>query len=80
MNPFWFATRLAGTALLTAGVITLVMRRLGPSSKQLVESAGHFRRGVQEFQKGFSAMMYGSSAPTTDEIKERRESKRITVE
>lgn len=80
MNPLWFATRLAGAALLTAGGLALLARRFGPDSKQLIESAGHFKRGMEEFQKGFSAVMFGSSHPSVDEVNKRREAKRITVE
>jgi len=80
MNPFWLMTRVAGMALLTAAGLSLAFRELRPKSPDLMSGLLHFRKGCDEFQKGFSAVFFGSSTDETRRSAETRESSRIPIE
>lgn len=80
MNPFWLVTRVAGAALLTAAAGTMVLKRLSSGSPDMVAGAIHFRKGMEEFQKGLSAVFLGTSDADAEKAREARESSRIPIE
>ena len=79
MNPFWLMTRVAGVALLTAAGLSLAFRELRPKAPDLVAGTIHFRRGCEEFQKGISAIVFGSAGDSRHSTA-ARESARIPIE
>lgn len=80
MNPFVFAARVAGVTLLTAGGLTLFMMRRAPRKSELITGAAHFRRGFDEFQKGFRTILFGSGDPSPEEVRKERESSRVAID
>jgi hypothetical protein len=81
MNPIWFIVRTAGIALITAGGATLMMKKLAPKASDLVAGAIHFKKALNEFQKGARTILFGPPEPTTPEaIKARKESARIRIQ
>jgi nitrogen fixation protein FixH len=79
MNPFWFALRVAGVTVLTVGGVTYAMSKAASRSCDVVGGAAHFRRGFEEFQKGFEKMFLGTRRPTPEEAKKQKEAKRIPI-
>lgn len=81
MNPFWFAMKVGGLALVTAAGTALVMKKLFPKPADLMAGAIHFKKGVEEFQKGLSSVFLGTTEALDSEAqKKRRESSRIHIE
>jgi hypothetical protein len=80
MNFIWQIARVMGIAAITAGGIRLLIGKFAPNPADLIEGAVHFRNGVEEFQKGLSSVLYGSSAPAPDKLKQAREATRISIE
>jgi hypothetical protein len=77
---FWSIARVMGIAAITAGGVRLLIGALAPKPADLVAGAVHFRKGVEEFQKGLSSVFCGSSAPSPDKVKQQREATRISIE
>lgn len=80
MSPLLFVARVAGVALLTAAGITLVLEKVCPNSSDLAVGAIHFRRGMNEFQKGVTTILFGSATPSAEEAAREREAARIPIE
>jgi hypothetical protein len=80
MSPLLFFARVAGVALLTVAGITLVMEKLCPTSSDLVAGAIHFRKGMNEFQKGATTILFGSTTPTAEEAAKEKEAARIPID
>ncbi len=80
MNPLLFAARVGGVALLTAAGITLVLEKVRPSSSDLAAGAIHLRRGIDEFQKGITVILFGSKIPSAQAAAKQREAARIPID
>jgi hypothetical protein len=80
MSPLLFFARVAGVALLTAAGITLVLDRLRPRPSDLAAGVIHFRKGLNEFQKGVTAIVFGSATPSAEEAAREREASRIPID
>lgn len=81
MNPFWFAVRVGGMALVTFVGTAFLVKKLCPKPADLMAGAMHFKKGVEEFQKGFSSVFLGTADTSDPEAqKKRRESSRIHIE
>jgi hypothetical protein len=80
MNPFWLFTRVAGIALITVAGVSLIARRIAPKPDDLVTGAIHFRKSFEEFQKGVTSVLFGSSEPSSEDLRKERESRRIPIE
>lgn len=70
MNPLWFVTRAAGIALITIGGTSLLIKKLAPKPSDLVAGAVHFGRGLEEFRKGCTAVIFGADAAGAAKPKE----------
>ncbi len=79
MNLVRFMARVTGAALITVAGASFLIKKLAPKPEDFVSSAVHFRKGMEEFQKGFASILFGSSQPSAEEIKKERESKRIQI-
>lgn len=81
MNPFWFATKVAGMTVLTLGGAILLAKKLAPKPSDLVVGGIHLKKSADEFWKGMSAIMFGASEPGDEQsAKERKEASRIPIE
>ncbi|MFH1114657.1 MAG: hypothetical protein V1792_12135 [Pseudomonadota bacterium] len=81
MNPFWFAVKIGGMALVTVAGTALVMKKLCPKPADLMAGAIHFKKGFEEFHKGFSSLLVGTpDAPDPEAKKKRKEASRIRIE
>ncbi len=80
MSPLWFFTRAAGVALLTVAGVTLVVEKFTPRPSDLIAGAIHFRKGINEFQKGVSTILFGSPVPSAEEAAKAREASRIPID
>jgi len=81
MNPFWFAMKVGGLALVTVAGTALVMKKLCPRPADLMAGAIHFKKGFEEFQRGFSSVFLGTTEALDSEAQKRRkESARIHIE
>ncbi len=80
MNALWFMARVAGAAFIAAAGVNVLMKQLGPKSSDLVAGTIHFRKGMEEFQKGFSTIVFGTEETSPEKAKEERESRRIVIE
>jgi hypothetical protein len=80
MNPFWLFTRVAGMAFITAAGVSLLIKKLAPKPDDFVTGAIHFRKSFEEFQKGLTTILFGSTEPSPEEMKKERESRRIPIE
>lgn len=81
MNPVWFIVRAAGIALITVASATLLMKKFAPKPSNLVAGAIHFKKALDEFQKGARTVFFGPPEPTTPETTAaRKESGRIRIE
>lgn len=81
MNPFWLAVKVGGLALVTAAGTAILVKRLFPKPEDLMAGAMHFKRGVEEFQRGFTSVFLGTDdASDAEAQKKRRESSRIRIE
>jgi hypothetical protein len=80
MSPFLFTARIAGVALLTAAGLAVVLGKLCPKPSDLVAGAVHFKKGLNEFQMGVTAILFGSTAPSAEETARQREAARIPID
>ena len=80
MFPLRLFIKVAGTAFITAGALALLGKKMAPSASDVMACAVHFKKGCQEFQQGMSTIFFGSSQPTEEALKERKEASRIVVE
>jgi hypothetical protein len=80
MNPLLVMMRVAGVAFLAAAGVNVLMRQLRPKSLDLMAGTIHFRKGIDEFQKGFSSIFFGKEEPTPEQAKQEREARRIVIE
>ena len=81
MNPFWFALRVGAIAGVTVVGTALVVKKLCPKPSDLMAGAIHFKKGMEEFQKGFTTMFLGAPGSKDPEAaKKRKESARIHIE
>ncbi len=80
MTPLLFVARVAGIALLTAAGMALVLEKLCPHPSDLVAGAIHFRKGMNEFQKGVTTILFGSATPSAAETVRQREASRIPID
>jgi hypothetical protein len=80
MSPLLFVARVAGVALLTAAGITLALEKVCPNASDLAAGAIHLRRGMNEFHKGFTTILFGSVTPSAEEAAIEREAARIPID
>jgi hypothetical protein len=80
MSPILFLGRVAGVALLTAAGMTLVLEKLCSRPSDLAAGAIHFRKGMNEFQKGLTTILFGSATPSAEEAAKEREAARIPID
>lgn len=80
MSSLLFIARVAGVALLTAAGTALVLEKLCPKPSDLVEGAIHFRKGMNEFQKGVTTILFGSATPSAEETARQRQAARIPID
>jgi len=80
MSPLLLVARVAGVALLTAAGVALVLEKLCPKPSDLVAGAIHFRKGMNEFQKGVTTILFGSATPSAEETARQREAARIPID
>ncbi|MBM3299822.1 MAG: hypothetical protein FJY85_07690 [Deltaproteobacteria bacterium] len=81
MNPLWFIAKLGGIALITTAGAILLMKKLAPPPSNLIAGALHFKKGMDEFQKGLQTMMFGPpGAAGPEAARERKESGRIRID
>lgn len=72
--------RVAGAAFLTAGLLTVVARSAIPKSSDVMAGAIHFKKGLEEFQKGCMTVLFGAPGASDEEKKRRKEESRIVIE
>lgn len=80
MNPFWLMARVAGVAFITAAGVHALVKNMSTDSSSFMAGAIHFRKGMEEFQKGFSTMLFGTQTTSPEEAKKERESRRIKIQ
>ena len=80
MFPVRLFVKVVGTAFITAGALALLSKKFAPSASDVMAGALHFKKGCEEFHKGMSTVLFGSSGPTEEDLKERKEASRITIE
>ena len=80
MNPFWLMARVAGVAFLAAAGVNVLMKQVMPKSSDIVTGTIHFRKGIEEFQKGFTTILFGTEESSPEQAKQAREARRIVIE
>jgi hypothetical protein len=81
MNPFWFAMKIGGIALVGAAGTAILVKKLCPKPSDLMAGAIHFKKGMEEFQRGFTSVFLGASGSSDPETeKKRKESARIHID
>jgi hypothetical protein len=80
MNPFWLMARVAGVAFLAAAGVNVLIKQLRPKSSDFMAGTIHFRKGMDEFQKGFSTIFFGEGETSPEQAKKEREARRIVIE
>ena len=80
MGLFRLAAKIAITSVVAAGAYSIIGTRLFPKPSNLMTGALHFRNAMQEFQKGCSAVVFGSTAGTAADAEKQREANRIPIE
>ncbi|MFZ5867495.1 MAG: hypothetical protein ACOYXY_16545 [Thermodesulfobacteriota bacterium] len=80
MDTLKILARVAGTAFLAAGAVTLVARKVLPKPSDVMTGATHFRKGLQEFQSGFRTVFFGTPMPDEEEVRQKKEAARIPIE
>ncbi len=81
MNPFWFAMKVGGMALVTVAGTAFLAKKLCPKTADLMAGAIHFKKGFEEFHKGFSSVLVGTTDESDPEAqKKRKEASRIPIE
>lgn len=76
----WALLRTPGIAVVTMGGITFLMRKISPKSSDLVTSAIHFRKGLDEFQKGFCSIFCSSTGSHAEDVIKKQELTRIPID
>jgi hypothetical protein len=80
MSLLFSFARVTGVALFTAAGITLIMEKLCPRPSDLVAGAIHFRKGMDEFQKGITTILFGSTTTSAEQAAKEREAARIPID
>jgi hypothetical protein len=80
MNPLSLVARVAGMAFITAAGINVLWKHFQPKPEDLVAAAIHFRKGVEEFQKGCSAVLFGENEHSLEQARKDRAAARISIE
>jgi hypothetical protein len=80
MDPIRLMLRVAGMAVITAAGVNVLLKHLQPNSDNFVAGAIHFRKGVEEFQKGFTTLFFGRTEPSSEQARKARESTRVPIE
>jgi hypothetical protein len=80
MSPLLLVARVAGIALLTAAGLAVVLEKLRPRPSDMVAGAMHFRKGMNEFQKGVTTILFGSTTPSAGQAAKDREAARIPID
>jgi hypothetical protein len=81
MNALWFIVRAGTTALITVIGGTIMMKKLTSKPSNLAAGAMHFKKGINEFQKGVRTILFGPPELDSPEaIKARKESARIRIQ
>lgn len=81
MNPFWFAAKVAGAAVLTCGGALLLAKKLAPKPSDFIAGTIHLRKSADEFRKGVTTILFGTSESEGEQsAKERKEAARIPIE
>lgn len=81
MNPFWFATKVAGVALMTFGGAILIAKKIAPKPSDVIAGSIHLKKSADEFRKGVSTIFFGSSESEGEQkAKERKEAARIPID
>lgn len=78
--PFRFATKVVITAALAVGGLSLLGMRVFPKPSDLMAGAVHFKKALEEFQKGFTAVVFGATAGAPGVSKKEREANRILID
>ena len=81
MNPFWYCMRVGMFAAVTAAGTAMIAKKLCPKPRDLIAGAIHFKKGMDEFQKGLVTVFLGSpEAEDAEAAEKRKESSRIPIE
>ncbi|MEW6351139.1 MAG: hypothetical protein AB1646_18945 [Thermodesulfobacteriota bacterium] len=80
MNPLSWCVRLSTAAVITGMAAAYLLTRKTGTGEDLLAGAAHFRRGLDEFRKGVTAMVWGEERPSPQAHQEARERGRITIE
>ncbi|MEW6140703.1 MAG: hypothetical protein AB1733_20975 [Thermodesulfobacteriota bacterium] len=81
MNPLLYLIKVGSVAFLAAAGTAVLVKRLCPRPSDLVAGAVHFKRGMEEFQKGISTVILGTSAEDNpDRARERRSASKIPID
>jgi len=70
MTPLWFFAKAAGITLIAVAGINHLMKKFSPKPSDLIAGTMHFRKGIDEFQKGFSTVFFGTEPPESTKPKE----------
>ncbi|MBI4962885.1 MAG: hypothetical protein HY913_06395 [Desulfomonile tiedjei] len=77
MNPLWLFTKAAGITLVAVAGMSYLIKQLAPKPSDLITGAVHFRKGVEEFQKGFTTVLFGSGP---QDLKKTKEASKIPID
>jgi len=77
MNPLWFFAKAAGITLIAVAGINHFMKKFSPKPSDLIAGTMHFRKGGEEFQKGFNMVFFGPEPP---ESRKPKEGSRIPID
>jgi hypothetical protein len=80
VNPFWLLVRVAGISFFAAAGTALLFKNYLPKASDVMAGAIHFRKGLDEFRKGFTTIASGAAGPSSEETKKTRESTRVLIE
>ncbi len=81
MSPLSWSVRLSAAAVITglAAAAYVLSRKTGPG-EDLVAGVTHFRKGLDEFHKGITAILWGRDQPSPQALQAARERGRIAIE
>ncbi|MFC1834373.1 hypothetical protein ACFL2Q_06530 [Thermodesulfobacteriota bacterium] len=80
MGPVLAFVRFAGAAFITSAALALAAKKLMPKPSDVVAGAVHFKKGMEEFQRGIELTFFGASEPSQEEIKKKKESSRVLID
>lgn len=80
MFPWQVLTRIAGIAVITTAAGVYLSKKAFPKTDDMVEASIRFKKGFDEFQKGFETMIFGKSSKSPEDLKKKREETRIEIE